>query len=143
MPSVQTLIDFALSPPLGVLNPHLDTNGPYGPGNHSLTQWNDSGVLKNVSDTFGVYANFNGAIPPKLGLTLGYTDGGLIVADEFELRLVQIVALHQFLGGAWTISQVESVHVLPITVRWSEALPGKVGLYVLPGIAVDLFYLLT
>lgn len=139
----QGLIDFALAPPIGVLNAHLDGFGPYGPGNHTLTTWQNAGVTSNVSDTFGLVMQFNGAIPPKLGLTLGYDDGALIVTDEFEMRLVQLVAQHQLLSGAWVVTQIEDIHVLPLTIRWAESLPGRVGLYIAPGINVDLFYLLV
>jgi hypothetical protein len=139
----QTLIDFALSPPIGVLNAHLDGAGPYGPGNHILTTWDNSGTTSDVNDTFGVVVQFNGAIPPELGLRIGFDDGGLVVLDEFADRLVQLVVLHQLLSGAWVATQVEDLHSLPFMVRWSEALPGKLGLYVLPHVSVDLFYLLV
>lgn len=141
MPNVG-LIDFAFSPPIGVLNPFLDGNGPYS-GQQSLTTWLNVATTRNVSDTFGVQINFNGAIPPFLGLKPGFDDGGLVVMDEFDIRLVQVVALHQFLSGAWTVTQIEDVHSLPITIRWAEALPGKIGLFVAPYISVDLFFLLT
>jgi hypothetical protein len=144
MPNIaQGLIDFAFSPPVGVLNTHLDGNGPYGPGNHTLTQWLNSGVLSNVSDTFGLYVNFNGAIPPKLGLTIGYSDGALVVLDEYQDRLVQLVVQHQLISGAWVPTQVADLNALPTFVRWAEALPGRVGLYIAPGIHIDLFYLLV
>lgn len=137
------IIDFAFSPPIGILNPFLDGNGPYGFGQHSLTTWLDGATTRNVSNTFGVQLQFNGAIAPELGLVPGFDDGGLIVADTFDMRLVQVVALHQYLSGAWTITQIEDIHVLPLTIRWQEALPGKLGLYVSPTVAVDLFFLLT
>jgi len=144
MPSVtQGIIDFALSPPLGVLNAHLDGNGPYGPGSHTLTTWDNSGSTSNVADTFGVLIQFNGSIPPFLGLTIGYDDGASVVMDEYETRLLQVVAQHQLLSGAWVVSQIEDLFALPFLVRWAEALPGRVGLYVSPGINVDLFYLLV
>jgi len=138
----QGIIDFAFSPPIGVLNPHLDTAGPYGSGNHTLTTWTPSGFpAQPVANTYGVMVQFNGAIPPKLGLIPGYDDGALIVTDFYEFRLVQLVVQHQFLGGAWTVTQIEQLHVLPFTIRWQEATPGRVGLFVLAGIQVDLFYL--
>ena len=144
MPTIpQGLIDFAFSPPIGVMNTHLDSNGPYGVGNHTLTTWLDGVTTRNVSDTFGLYINFNGAIPPKLGLTVGYTDGALVVMDEYDLRIVQVVVQHQLLSGAWAPTQVEDLHSLPFVFRWVEALPGRVGLYVSPGLHVDLFYLLV
>lgn len=139
----QTLIDFALSPPLGVLNAHLDANGPYGPGNHVLSTWSNAGVTSAVADTFGVYVQFNGPIPPGLGRVIGFDDGGIVVLDEFHDRMLQLVTLHQFLAGGWVATMVEDVHTMPAVVRWSESLPGKIGLYVAPDIAVDLFFLLV
>lgn len=139
----QGIIDFATAPPIGVLNDHLDSAGPYGAGQHTLTTWINGGVLSTVSDTYGVRLNFNGAIPPYLGRTLGYDDGGLIVMDEYQNRLVQLVVQHQFLSGVWTVTQLEDIFTMPLTFRWSEALPGRIGLYVAPSIAVDLFYLLV
>lgn len=125
------------------MNVHLDGNGPYGPGNHVLSTWLNGASLSNVSDTFGVVVQFNGAIPPKLGLVIGFDDGGTVNLDEFQLRLVQLVALHQLLSGTWVPSQVVDLHALPFMIRWAEALPGRVGLYVSPGISVDLYYLLV
>jgi len=142
MTIAQGIIDYAFSPATGFLNTHLDTAGPYGAGNHTLTTWTPAGSpAQPVANTFGVLLQFNGAIPPHLGLQLGYDDGGLIVTDRFDLTLVQLVVQHQFLSGAWVVTQLEDVHILPSSRRWVEALPGRVGLHVLPGIAVDLFYL--
>jgi len=87
--------------------------------------------------------NFNGAIPPKLGLTIGYSDGALVVLDEYQDRLVQLVVQHQLISGAWVPTQVADLNALPTFVRWAEALPGRVGLYISPGIHIDLFYLLV
>jgi len=144
MPSITTgIIDFALSPPIGLMNTHLDAAGPYGPGNHTNTTWLDGVTLRNVNDTFGVQLQFNGVIPSKLGLTIGYDDGVNVVMDEFDMRLVQLVVQHQLLSGVWVVTQLEDVHAMPLVIRWAEALPGRVGLYVAPGIHVDLFYLLV
>jgi len=139
----QGIIDFALAPPIGVMNTHLDGNGPYASGNHTNTTWLNSGVLSTVANTFGMLVNFNGSIPPKLGLTVGYSDGGLVVEDVYESRLLQVVIQHQLLSGVWVPTQVEEIFSLPFVMRWVEALPGRVGLYIAPGIAVDLFYLLV
>lgn len=123
------------------MNVHLDLAGPYGSGSHTLTTWDNAGVTTAVSDTYGVMVQFNGAIPPKLGLQPGYSDGVLIDADVFEARIAQLVIQHQTLSGAWLITQLVDLFVLPFTIRWSEALPGRVGLFVSPFVAVDLFYL--
>jgi len=94
-----------------------------------------------VSDSFGCIVQFSGTIPPFLGFTVGGTDGLLVSGDEWELRIVQILVLHQLFGGSWVTSQWADVDMLPWTMRWTEALPGKVVLYVSPSLAVDIFFL--
>lgn len=143
MPTIsQGMIDFALSPPIGVMNVHLDIAGPYGAGSHTLPTWTSAGgIVSPVGTTYGVVVQLNGAIPPKLGLTPGYTDGASIVADVFENRVAQLVVMHQLLAGTWVITQIQDLFVVPLTVRWTEAIPGRIGLFVSPFLAIDLFYL--
>lgn len=129
--------------PIGFLTPALDGNGPYGAGNHVLDTWSDAGTTRNVSDTFGLLVMPNGAIAPKLGRTIGFDDGGVVDMEKFEDRIVQVVALHQALSGAWLPTQVHEVFYAPWLTRWFEALPGRIGLYVHPSWSIDLFYLKT
>lgn len=137
--------DQFLHPPIGILAPHLDYRGPYS-GNETLTVWSSTaGPIYTdiaVSNSFGVVVQLNGSIPAGYGLTLGWNDpSGLYTADEYEVRLVQLVVQHQFLSGAWTTTQVENIRSFPFTVLWAVALPGRVGLLVAPGLSFDLFYL--
>jgi hypothetical protein len=139
--------DQFLHPPLGLLRPHLDYHGPYS-GNVTRTVWSDTPgpVFSDlpVSESFGVVIQLNGAIPAGYGLTLGWeSPDTLYSADEYEIRLLQLVVQHQFISGAWTTSQLVSVNSFPTTVLWSVALPGRLGLYVAPGLAFDLFFLLV
>lgn len=127
--------------PLGILTPKLDFSGPYAAGNHILDTWDDNGTTRNVSDTFGVIVQISGAIAAQLGRTPGFSDGFDVDLEMFELRITQIAAMHQLLGGAWVASQVADVFYAPQLFRWVEALPGRVGLYVSPTWSVDLYYL--
>lgn len=127
--------------PIGLLQTKLDSNGPYAPGNHTLTTWQDGGVTRNVSDTFGVVVQINGAIAAKLGKRIGYDDGVVVNTDRFDTRIVQVVQMHQDLSGAWLVTQLEDVDYAPFMMRWTEDLPGRLGLYVSPTWHVDLFFL--
>lgn len=129
--------------PIGVLDTALDAAGPYGPGSHSLTTWSQAGTIRNVSDTFGVVVQINGAIAPKLGLTPGFDDGGTVQLDIFQLRIVQLAQLFQTRSGVWVPVFVSNLFSAPSLIRWAEDQPGKIGLYVSPTWAVDLFYLIT
>ncbi|SRR6266704_983590 len=137
------IIDVIEHLPIGVLQPRLDTNGPYGVGSHSLTSWSDSGSIKSVSDTFGVVVQIYGAIAPKLGRIPGFSDTSAVDLELYEFRIAQLAVLHQLFGGAWVPTQVEDVFYAPQLFRWVESLPGMVGLYVSPVWQVDLFFLLA
>jgi hypothetical protein len=142
MPSV-SIIDTLTGLPLGVLTPSVDTLGPYGPGNHRLTQWRDGATTRNVSDTFGVVVQISGAIAPQLGRAPGFDDGGSVNLQTYHQRITQLATLHQLLGGAWVPTQTIDIYYAPQLVRWVESLPGVIGLYVGPTWSVDLYYLKT
>jgi len=129
--------------PLGFLTNSIDLLGPYGPGNHTLTQWKDGALTRNVSDTFGVIVQINGAIAPKLGRQVGYSDGVAVDTTYFEDRIVQVVVQHQLATGAWVVTQILDVFYFPVLTRWTEDLPGRIGLYVAPTWHIDLLYLKT
>lgn len=141
------IIETALHPPVGLLFNHLDGNGPYGPGDHLLTTWLDGVTTRSVANTFGVLAIANGAIPSKFGVRLGCAMGGatIFTGDEYEPRLLQVVAQHQlsFGLGGWITTQIEDINTLAAMVLWTEALPGRIGLYVAPGMHFDLQFLLV
>jgi hypothetical protein len=135
------IIQTAAELPIGVLKTKLDANGPYAFGSHTLTTWQDGALTRSVSDTWGVVVQVNGAIAPELGKVLGYDDGVVVNADEFETRIVQVVQMHQDLSGAWLITRLADCFWAPQMIRWSEDLPGRIGLYVSPTWSVDLFFL--
>lgn len=129
--------------PIGLLDTALDSNGPYGAGNHSLTTWKQGSTVRSVSDTFGCVVQISGAIAPKLGLTPGYDDGGTIQLDLFERRIVQLAQLFQTRSGTWVAMNAQNIFYAPYLIRWVEDQPGKIGLYVSPTWSVDLYYLIT
>ncbi len=141
MPSVVGIIDQISSLPIGVLQPVLNADGPFAAGNHIISTWHDGATLRNVSDSFGVILQVNGAIAPQLGRTIGFDDGGVVNLDEFELRIVQAAAVHQMFGGSWVATQVADVSYLPYLMRWAEAVPGKLGLYIAPTWHIDTYFL--
>lgn len=142
MPDVGIIQSFTQLP-VGLLDAASDAAGPYGPGNHSLTTWSQAGIIRNVSDSFGVVLQVSGAIAPKLGLQIGYDDGGAVVLDQFNQRIVQVAQLFQTRTGVWVPVAVNNVFVLPTLIRWVEDQPGKIGLHVHPLWHVDLYYLIT
>ena len=148
MPDINTgLIDFFLHPPIGAMGMHLDNYGPYS-GNVQLTSWSSTpGPVYTplpVSNTFGAVIQLNGAIPAGYGYTLGWYDTlALYSEDRYDERLVQVVVQHQLLSGSWLSTQVMDVHSFPTFILWDVALPGRIGLYVAPGLSFDLFYLLV
>jgi hypothetical protein len=140
------LIDLALHPPLGTLTNHLDSNGPYTAGSHTLTTWNDGGTTKPVSNTFGVLVIANGAIPIKWGYQIGWDDPITAAGGTYyEGRIIQVVVQHQLLLGlgGWVDSEIFDINRAMTLCLWATALPGRIGLYVAPGWAFDLQYLLA
>lgn len=148
MPSVDVgIIQPLLHPPLGFLTTHLDGHGPYS-GNVELSVWSSTvGPIYtdlNVSDTFGVYVTINGSIPAGWGFITGWvSDDAQYDEAIYEERLAQIVVQHQLLSGLWVSTQIVELRSFPHAVLWDTALPGRIGLLVAPGLAVDLFYLLV
>jgi len=132
------IIDFALHPPLALLTPHLDTVGPFSAGNHQLTTF--SGTVP-VGDTYGVLVRMS-TLNPAAGYTQGFVSlDGLVDGNVYENWLCQIGVQHQMLGGAWALTQLENVVNPFIPVLWQIASPGRIGLYVPPQNAVDVYYL--
>ncbi len=147
MPVPSSVIDFFVHPTIGQLTNHLDGNGPYGPGDHLLTTWSDGGVSTPVANSFGVLVIVNGAIPPKLGYAFGASMGGATPFDgtEYQDRMLQVVVQHQLLLGlgGWITSQLVDIYSAAQLVMWEQLLPGRLGLYVAPGLHFDLQFLIT
>lgn len=148
MPEIQLPIGTQfLHPPIGLLRPHLDFHGPYS-DNQTLTTWSiTAGPIYSdspVADTFGVVWTLNGAIQPERGFRTGWVSpDGQYDEAEYDIPLAQLVVQHQFLSGAWVTTQKLWINSFPGTLLWDVALPGRIGLLVSPGLALDLFYLLV
>lgn len=144
MPS--SVIESILHPPLGVMGSHLDSNGPYGPGDHELTHWLNGASSVAVANTYGVIPILHGAIPITWGYTIGFSPSSGIFDGWFYFnRLCQVVVQHQlvFGTGAWVNTDVVDSHQAAQLILWSEALPGRIGLHVEPDVAIDLFFLIV
>lgn len=141
-----TLVDFVLHPPIGLLTPTLDGRGPYM-GNVTRATWSTTlGPVftdRPVSSSFGVQLLPHGAIPPRWGSRSGWvSDDGQYDQTVYVPAVAQLVVQHQFPNGAWASTQVVTIDSFPLVVLWEIALPGRIGLLVAPGWALDLFYLL-
>lgn len=145
------VIDLLAFPPVGSLNPVLDTDGPYAAGDWQLTQFSTTGAFilpagsYQIHGTYGVIVQPVGAIPPTWGYSLGFDSGGAIGAEGWRYynRFAQLVVQHQVLGGYYaTVDSVE-IHTLSQLIIWPFRLIGgdQLGLNVSPGITVDLYYL--
>jgi len=142
MPNVG-IIDTAIHPPLGILAAHIDTNGPYPAGSHTLDVWNNSGSVRGINESFGCIAVLDGVIPPELGQTIGWDGGGGPIFDgvSYALRMLQIVMQHQLLSGQFVNTQVDDQFTTAEVHLWREAIPGRMGLYVAPMLSFNLFFL--
>jgi hypothetical protein len=151
MPVPTSVIDSIAFPPLGSLNPVLDTNGPYGAGDHTLTTFTTSGAFLlpagtyQVHGTYGVIVVLNGALPPSWGYDIGYDSGGALGGEGFRYhnRFCQLVPMHQVLSGFYLPLEYFDVHHIPDSILWPFRLIGgdTLGVHVSPGVAVDLFFL--
>ena len=140
------IIDQFLHPPVGALTNKLDGNGPYGPGSHTITSWDDSGTTRAVGNTFGCLAIAYGTIPLEWGYTLGWEDPiSLAGGIHYEGRLLQVVVQHQLLLGlgGWVDTQIWDLDRAFNLLLWEHAFPGRIGLYVAPGWSFDLQFLMA
>lgn len=151
MPDVASIIDTLATPPLGALNPVLDTSGPYAFGDHTLTTFTTTGSMLlpagtyQVHGTYGVIVVPNGAIPTAWGYRTGYDSGGALGGEghTYYNRFCQVVPQHQLASGLYLPLDLLDVHSIPWYTLWPFRLVGgdRLGLHVEPAIAVDLYYL--
>lgn len=145
------IIDSLGTPPLGSLNAVLDDTGPFTAGSWSFNTFHTSGAFLlpagtyQVHGTYGVIVVPNGAIPITWGYTIGFDSGGALGPEgtRYENRLCQVVPMHQILSGALVPIDIVDVFTVPQIITWPFRLIGgdQLGLFVAPGIAVDLYYL--
>lgn len=151
MPQYTGIIDSLAMPPLSTLLPVLDTGGPYGAGSHERDTFTTTGAgllpagTYQVNGTYGVIVVVNGAIPPTWGWAEGFTSGGALGSEgvRYDNRICQLVPTHQVLSGFFAPLDYVDVHYVPQMLLWPVRLGGgsRLGLYVSPDIAVDLFYM--
>lgn len=151
MPTVTDIIDTVASPPFASLQQVLDTGGPYGAGNHTLTTFHTDGAFLlpagtyDVGGTYGVLVRVNGTIPPKEGFKIGWTDPASIYDEsQWQNPICQIVQQHQLpITSAYVSTTVQWIYTLLTWVPWNVLLGSgaRVGLHVEPNWAVDLFYM--
>lgn len=139
------LIDFYLHPPIGRLEPRLDTLGPYS-GNRTISQWSSTlppvTTPTPVSASYGVIVQLEGALPPDWSFSQGWvSDDGQYEESIYYPSIAQLAVQHQFPNGGWVTSQLVDVNRFPMMVTWTESLPGRLGLLVAPHLSVDLLFL--
>lgn len=151
MPTVTDIIDSIASPPFASLQQVLDTNGPYGAGNHTLTQFHTNGAFLlpsgtyDVGGTYGVIARVNGSIPIREGFKIGWSDPASIYDESKWINpICQIVQQHLLpITGAYVTTTLEWMFTLQLWVPWQVLLGSgaRVGLHVEPNWSIDLFYM--
>lgn len=153
MPSITDVIDAIATPPLASLQQVLDTNGPFGPGSHTLTQFHTDGAFLlpagtyNISDTYGCIVQVNGVFPPAAGFQKGYVDPFGVIFGTGELYhdlIAQFNLLHTLpLTGAKLITERHDIHFNEELILWPGLIgsASTVGLYVGPNWHVDLYYM--
>jgi len=151
MPTTVDIIDAISAPPLAALQQVLDTAGPYGPGDHTLTQFTTNGAFLlpagtySISGTYGVLVTVNGSIPAHAGFTIGWNDVTIFPSgDIYEDRIAQVVLMHTLpITGAKIITQLEDINLISQSVFYPLLVgtPATLGLHVSPNWHVDLYYL--
>jgi|SRR6185295_775187 len=139
------------SPPIALLDPVLDENGPYGAGDHTITDFVITvphGILlpgtHPIGGTFGVIIQPT-VIPLTWGYEIGYDSTGPIGAEGYvyENRFAQLVVMHGTISGGYVTILTANCHSLQTYVQTPFVALGadRFGLHVSPGISVDLFFM--
>jgi len=152
MPSITDIIDTIATPPLAAMQQVRDTNGPFGPGDHSISQFHTDGAFLlpagnyDVSGTYGCLV-IPTVFPPQAGFTVGFNGiiGGQDQSENnFHDRIAQLILYHQLpITGAWIpMERFESFYSRNLFL-WPAYLGsgGQCGLHVFPNFSVDLFWM--
>lgn len=144
------VIDLIAFPPLGTLNPVLDTGGPYGFGDYNLTTFTTGGAFALPAGTYQVHGTYGvmvvaASTPVTWGFSIGY-DSGSALGNEgniYENRFCQLAPQHQLFSGFYATLDLIDVHTVPLMALWPFRLIGgdRLGLHVEPSVSVDLYYL--
>jgi|SRR5215467_5254187 len=151
MPVSVDVIDTVATPPFASLQQVLDTNGPFGSGDHTISQFHTNGAFLlptgnyDVGGTYGVIVQAS-TFPSSAGRIFGWNDGAFptISGDEYLDRIAQVCLLHILpITGAYVISATFDVHLPSQLLTWPLLLgsTAKIGLHVFPGFAVEMFYM--
>jgi hypothetical protein len=145
------IIDSLSAPPFASLQPVLDLNGPYGPGDYTLPSFRTDGAFLLPAGTYdvgGVYGLMVEvtSIPPAAGLNFGWNDASFPIAsgDYYLDRMVQVCLLHALpITGATIITERHEVHLVQELFLWSTLIgsAAQIGLHVNPGFSCDLFFM--
>jgi hypothetical protein len=150
MPTTVNVIDLLSGPELAALQQVLDTGGPYGPGDYTLSDFTTNGAFLlpagtySVSGTYGLIVQATGVFPPQAGFKIGWNDVTIVASgDRYEDRIAQIVFLRTLpITGAKVIQQIADVTLLS-QAFFLDLLVGPaltIGLHVEPNWHVDLYY---
>lgn len=151
MPSITDIIDTVASPPLASLQQVLDKNGPFGAGDHTISQFHTDGAFLlpagdyDVTGTYGLIVQAS-SFPSGAGRILGWNDAAFptISGDTYRDRIAQVCVLHNLpISGATIITATYDFY-LPVALQLWTPLIGagtKIGLHVFPGFAVELFWM--
>lgn len=149
MPSVTSVIDTVLTPPLAALQQVLDTNGPFGAGDYAISSFHTDGAFLlpagdyDVGGTYGVLV-VGTILPGKLIGFNGIVGGQDKSEDYFFDRIAQVVTYHQLpITGYYAPLQRFDVHYVNDVFLWSAYIGSGeiVGLHVFPNMQVDLYWL--
>lgn len=152
MPSITDIIDTVATPPLASLQQVLDTNGPFAPGDHTITQFHTNGAFLLPSGNYSVGGTYGllvvaSTIPGNAGQLIGFN--GLVGGQDkdentYADRIAQVVLYHQLpISGYWAATQRFDIHYSAELNLWPALIGsgGAVGLHVFPGWSVDLFWM--
>jgi hypothetical protein len=140
-----------ISPPIALLDPVLDENGPYAAGDHTITDFLTTtahGLLPAgtwpIGGTYGVVI-VPTTIPATWGYDIGYDSGGPIGAEGYvyENRFAQVVIMHGAISGGFITVEVVNCHLVQTFVPTPFIPLGadRFGLNVSPGVAVDVYFM--
>jgi hypothetical protein len=151
MSATTGIIDTLSTVPLVSLQQVLDLNGPYGPGDYTLSDFRTDGAFLlpagtySISGVYGVLLEIT-RIPVQAGITFGWNDPTFPIAsgDWYADRMAQVCLLRTFpITGATVITDVYNVHLVQQLFLW-PALVGpaaKIGLHVNPNFECDLYFM--
>jgi len=152
MPSGQGVIETLATPPLASLQQVLDTNGPFGGGDHVIPSFTTSGAFLlpagtyPVAGTYGVLLKAT-TIPIRAGRQIGFNGivGGQDVSmDKFFDPIAQVVMISSLpITSAKIPTDVFEVQFATQLFLWDArfATFEAIGLHVFPNFSFDLFWM--